>query len=35
VNGEASFNVGADLAVGANQETGVYSGDFTVVAAYN
>lgn len=34
-NGEASFNVGADLSVAANQETGVYSGDFTVVAAYN
>jgi len=34
-NGEASFNVGADLSVAANQETGVYNGDFTVVAAYN
>lgn len=33
--GEASFNVGAEISVGANQATGVYQGDFTITAAYN
>jgi hypothetical protein len=34
-NGHASFQVGADLNVGASQATGMYSGDFSVTAAYN
>ena len=34
-SGLASFNVGADLGVSANQATGTYQGDFTVTAAYN
>ncbi len=32
--GTATFNVGATLEVGANQETGSYSGSFTVMVEY-
>lgn len=35
VSGAASFSVGAELSVAANQATGVYKGDFTITAAYN
>ena len=33
--GNANFNVGATLAVGANQPAGVYSGNFSVTVNYN
>jgi len=35
INGEDEFTIGATLNVDANQETGLYSGEFTVTAAYN
>lgn len=34
-SGNASFKVGGDLSVAANQATGTYQGDFSVTAAYN
>lgn len=33
--GNDSFNVGANLQVGANQQTGVYAGNYVVSVAYN
>lgn len=33
--GNASFTVGGTLTVGADQEPGVYEGDYTVTVAYN
>lgn len=33
-SGEDTFNVGADLTVGANQASGVYEGTYTVTVAY-